>query len=400
MSKNSTITSGLKKLKLAGKVEAKTPPKDDLAKTDAWVDDEFDANQLLQDCNQQVADDDEWEDTASEEDVVLKVKKNEVDNWRKTTHLPDYSNKDKPKYNFRDNCKDKLKNYHNHRDKHIDNYDHRDKPRVKYSNTYRDNHTGSHKDDALYRNQKDYGNTKDNTDTLKNNALFKRLDVIEEPKKLGEKTDHMLFSKQRRNNSAKLKPIAAEELESIRKSNDISRLMSVARWKETKYVYGDGFSVDEIKEDVPTLLNKHSKNNKQKKTNSKGADENSGLEHSKVFRIHYVDDKPVQKKVLPLKSRWADDNNDDDEKKSHHIEPVQDSRDFYRKQKIASQLDWDKGIQCLSDHEKVSFEDDTPLKPKIDHTHFTYDNSNVEETKLTPKAETKSKARPLASRWA
>lgn len=403
MSDSADITTGLKTLKLAGNSEPKNSSHNDWTKMDAWVDDEFDANQLFQQPaqppTQQVANEDDWEDTDEEGDEMSVGKKKVNDNWRKTMQSHDIPSKDRRRDNHKNNHKERDITKKVHRDNHRE-----DNHKGNHKNNHRESYRDNHSDDSNYNTQKEHGTNHDNARNLKNNDLFKRLDIPKEPKKLREKKEHNVLSDKRTSDLDRLKPIAGwkpckveyeyveeNEPQSVNKSNDISRLMPVDGWKQTHIEYEDALSDNETEKSVPSPSKKHNKNNKDENRKSKGDDE-----PSHIVRIHYVDDKPAESKhISSFESRWADE----DTESSHVSESVQISREFYRKQKISSQLDWDNGIQHRPEDDNVSSDEETaPVKPATSHTHFSYDNSNADTSE--PKPKTKPKAKPLESRWA
>ncbi|GAV27461.1 hypothetical protein PMKS-000929 [Pichia membranifaciens] len=110
--------------------------------------------------------------------------------------------------------------------------------------------------------------------------------------------------------------------------------------------------------------------------------------------------KEVNSKRKPvLESKWAAPGNG----KAEH--PTAQKREQYRQKKIASQLDWDNGVKGTAD-DHVSAKEAEHAKPvpslsmhkQQQHQHFAYENSEPPASKNeTPKTKAKSK---LTSMWA
>lgn len=214
---------------------------------------------------------------------------------------------------------------------------------------------------------------------------------------------------------------------------DLERLMPVAGWKpgnnEAKFVNAETHEQFEQKQPREKKVyqghynndKEHSDNKRKHKNYKKNMFErnennnSNNTDDTHIVRIHYTEDEKNnddinnKTKKIFLESRWANDNV---ESKPKVVEPIKNSREMYRQQKLKNQLDWDKGIRYRpgdSDIESDSEYDDQnehSKKQEAYHQHFSYsddDNNNNNNNKpVDKKAEPKSNKpeKEIKSMWA
>jgi hypothetical protein len=392
MTDNNDITKGLRSLKLADKGGKKKPSPSvnnfDWGTTDSWIDDDFDASELINNNVQVNGDEDDWADIDDDADdnnkneTITKSRKNKTnENWRK----PMQSKNDKLTHNI---------NRRNSNDK------------------------GWNRNEIDSRRNKD---THDNSKFIRSHYIDKKVEIPKEPKKLKERHERHYT-----------KPQVEINVED-KKKKDLARLMPIAGWKlepsEENVIDYETYTNEDVEneetswnfkgkvnknsEDLARLmpyneqnqdidnnepLTKHGKHRKHKKNNSR---EETSDAQTNVVRIHYTDDVASEHAITKshLESKWANEEVDTKAPPQLTEESALSSREKYRQQKIKSQLDWDNGIQHRPEDNAYNSDDDTSTiqKPITTHTHFSYDNSITSQSKTT---KIKHKPAVLESRWA
>lgn len=401
---------------------------------DTWVDDDFDATELFQKGQQSDGDnEDDWDDTSDEGENDKFVSTKEPQKWQRGSNLQVSK--------FTDSKKDRFDKHNLKRASHTQRRDReergwKDKPVRNGTYYHRGENNGRHSDHAHYQ-RNGYQRT----------HYQEKYDDEE-----GEEREEAEADDDADNGSGHLNPLAVR-LGLVGANNDKPK---GSPFKKTRNTDGQ---VDEISDslsklmsvnkkfhnhnDEPEDVSKHTHSNGRKNTHkdrsrnseqiqssnppqrySKSHHDNSRSD-SHTTRIHYTDEKdkiipkapasmlnqannkdmiPKPKKTAIFESRWAAAD-DSPEKNNSTKDSITASREYYRKQKLANQLDWDNGIEGFNDYNTSDSEEE--IKPASNttttHEHFSYDNSGKtnSEPKIKPKIKEKPKpSKELTSMWA
>lgn len=339
---------GLKPLKLATKetISSKSSPLFEWETVDTWVDDDFDAEELLKGPS----------------------------NLSERLPQLDSSLLKEPKANRKSHRQRDMQNKEHHRDDKYNTSNNTSRTSRKLNEQKEESRNANRRrrSKELHAPIRDFGKSISKQPEPVSFDKY-RTPIPKGPAKLREKGE----IRRRRSLDDDISP---EQL-----AKEMARLMPVVGWKPDISDHLD----DQGKKQ--NISKKHTPQKTKKSTN--------------IQRIHYTEGSHASRPSSPgenkIASRWADAKVDVTNA-SHGTAANQGStrdRDSYRKKKIAEKLDWDQGIQRRKGEKDLDREDETTEKRAdrsldaaenhTSHEHFSYENGNG----LT-------KDSSLPSRWA
>lgn len=170
-----------------------------------------------------------------------------------------------------------------------------------------------------------------------------------------------------------------------RLAKDMARLMPVAGWKP---------EIENNEEEYEERRDNHYTSSKR---DNRRREYNSNNNNNKTTN---------NKKTSKIKSMWENAEEEEEEEGEEEEEKergynnkhnrVEESREYYRQQKLRDRLEWDGKGNVIKQEEPR--EEDTANNP-TKHSHFTYDNSKESNSKKDTKKDTNTNTK-LDSIWA
>lgn len=370
------------------------------ADIDQWVDDDFDANQLLGTAANG-NDEDDWDDYDSNEEE--KDAEKELIRFKgqgKKANLFDKRGKIIPKssssssslskeeeLNWRDRPRSRQTEPLRDRHDRLDN---------KYKNERHEKHGKYDKPEKHFNNHEKHHNNHDKTDSIEKVKFHKKSQSNDGIESMSKAFSRLMPIDGWKPGDDNIEDYASD-VEDESKDNDIMRNVNPERLRLIQ------------KEDDHHNTYLHGKNNKGNgrpkskeyqyhNSSSSNNNKNQERETHVIRRIHYSEEKNIPKapasmvkkqtgnknKESLIESKWADEPSIKITESNNHKD-IENSREYYRNKKLSNKLDWDNGIKGSideydNDDEEDYSEDEKKIvnKNHIKHEHFTYDNSSKE----------------------